>query len=67
MKKYAVAYVNFFDNDLEINIIEAENERDAIVKGCKYAADYDDLPEGIDGIQELFWNTDILIEVKEII
>ena len=30
MKKFAVAYINFFDNELSVVIIEANNWRDAL-------------------------------------
>jgi len=32
MKKFAVAYTNFFDNDLKIKIVEASDWREALIK-----------------------------------
>lgn len=35
MNKFAVAYINFFNNDLIIEIIEADNWKDALFKHSK--------------------------------
>jgi hypothetical protein len=32
MSKYAVAYINFFDNSLKLDIFDAEDWRDALIK-----------------------------------
>jgi hypothetical protein len=63
MKKFVVAYINFFDNELKLNIIEAENWSDAIMK-----AGYGDygICNSLEETQEHFWNSDALINVLEI-
>jgi len=33
--KYAVAYMNYFDNDLKLTVVEADNPITAIVEGVR--------------------------------
>lgn len=63
MKKYAVAFVNFFDNDLKIKIVGAEDWRQALNKafGPKYLKS-DNL---VDAKEEAF-NQDWLFGVVEL-
>lgn len=69
MKKYAVAFINFFDNDLKLEIIDAQSD---VFAAYKYLllnhADYD-LPN-FDTVKELdtFMNDcDAAIEVEEVV
>lgn len=72
MKKYAVAYMNFFDNDLKIVIIEDDDPIKALIRGARQLVDNSDwLDESVarnslEVIKAMFFDADQLIEVKEI-
>lgn len=62
-KTYVVGFVNFFDNELKLEIVQASSEFEA-------AKDYlklDDLTsKTVEELKEELINQDCLIEVKEI-
>ena len=70
MKRYAVAHMDFFNNDLKIAIVEANGEVEAIIKGMKSIDE--DLGAWVAGlahfsVEELkqsFFNVDRLVDVK---
>jgi len=66
MKKYAVGYINFFDNDLIIEIIDGLDWLDALKKHSKLSGGFY-FPETslVDAKIEAF-NADMMIDVKEI-
>ena len=82
MKKYAVAYMNFFDNEIEMVVVEADNSIIAIVKGVLQIIGKEEdawltpILEGIpnsDGhanrireIQDEFFNTNQAVNVMRI-
>lgn len=41
MKRFCVAYINYFDNDLRQKIVEADSEKSAVIRafGLNYAFD----------------------------
>ncbi len=45
MSKYAVAVLSFFDNKNEVKIVEANNERDALILATEESLDVDFLDE----------------------
>lgn len=45
MNKYAVAILNFFNNKNEVKIVEAENERDALILVAEGTLEIDFLDE----------------------
>lgn len=70
--RYAVAYVNLFDNDLKIDIVEATDEKSALLKHSIFQDDQHmvEFVNSIDGdmdqVQEEMFNCDVLVQVKEI-
>ena len=72
MKKFAVGFLSFFENDLIVEVVEADNWRDAIFKHTSLISDdmeewIADMPEGLEEIKEAMFNGEIAIDVKEII
>lgn len=70
MAKYAVATINFYDNDLKIEFVEASDLRDAIIRSsfCKDFTEEDFLllPDTLEEIKGLAFDQDAMIDVKEI-
>lgn len=66
MKNYVVGFVSFFDNEIKLEKIQAENEVEAL-KNCSFIAGYE-FPDDIDvdGIQEIMGNCDADISVIEV-
>ena len=69
--KYAVAYVNLFDNDLTIEIVEADTPKEAIKKHTRLAdachAEWvAEMPEDLEEIKEVFFDGDTLVDVIEL-
>lgn len=74
MKKFAVGYISFFDNDLVVDIVEAEDIKSAILSHKKLKTDDKDfaewinnMPDSLEDIQTEFFNSDQGIDVKEIV
>jgi hypothetical protein len=77
MKKYAIAYVSFMDNDCQLHFIEAENEIKAIknflVSICKteeskqsQIAFNETFSDDIEEIKDELINCETGIDIKEI-
>ena len=64
MKKYAVAYILFFDNDLQLKVVEAKGWKEALNKAFDNIGDY--LPDRIEEAKAEAFNGDWMFEVKEI-
>lgn len=62
MNKYAVAFVDFFENDLQIKIVEAIDWKQALIKafGIVFTS------ETLEKAKEEAFNQDCLFDVKEI-
>jgi len=73
VKRWAVAWMNYFDNDLIVEIILAETAMEAIMKHSKLADEeiqkwYSGFTFGdVEVIKEAFFNADMLIGWVEII
>lgn len=68
-KKFAVAHVDFYDNDLIIEIIYAEDWKEALFKHSKLKSDDWDLPPFGDTLEEAkkySFNCDMMIDVIEL-
>ena len=66
MNKFAVGYMNFFDNDLIIEIIEAENWKIALFKHSKLQNDdweLADFGKTLDEAKNYAFNCDMVIDV----
>lgn len=67
--KYVVAYMTFFDNDLSVEIVEADSELEAACDFIKLhgfsnkAEDYKDLAH----LKDTLFDSDCVIEVKHVI
>lgn len=73
MKRFVVAHVNFFDNHLTQEIVEAETEQDARWLHSKTGSDsgWDGCREETDSMtaevfQEWCFNNDMLVSVVEV-
>jgi hypothetical protein len=73
MKKYVVAYINFFDNELKMSIQEAKNEVHACknylkIKQNENPSDswVNDLPDNLEELKEKMFNLDSMINAIEI-
>jgi hypothetical protein len=77
MKKYAIGYVSFFENDCQVHFIEAQNEIEAIknflVSICKteeskqsQIAFNETFSDDIEEIKHELINCEIGIDIKEI-
>jgi hypothetical protein len=70
MAKYAVAYINFMDNKLDIEFIEADGWKNALSKSqfCKgfTAEDYAYMPQTLEEVKQFAFDQDAMIDVKEI-
>ncbi len=53
MKKYATAYVSFFDNAAIAGVVEAENKRDAMLKALLIQHPDGDAKEWIENMKKL--------------
>lgn len=65
MKKFAVGYINFFDNELKINIVEAENWKDALCKGSPMGPDWIESDTMAEAKEKAF-DMDSMFDVVEI-
>lgn len=68
MKKYAVAFISFMDNELKIQFIVAASEKDAI-KSLYHDYLEDDEWElyTIQEIKQRFFDSDGMVDVKEVV
>ena len=64
MKKWAVAYINFFDNELSIEIIDASTWKKALGKAHPGLEEF--LSDDIEEAKYDAFNGDWMFEVKEI-
>lgn len=69
--EYAVAAVSFHENDLKIEMVEAENWKEALSKHSLFteAGDPGDvswLPDDIDDAKSEAFNADIMFDVLEV-
>ena len=71
MTKFAVAAMNFFDNELTIEIIEADNWCDALVQHTQYKLDKSedepfDWPKDMEDAKAEAFNMDSMFDVVEL-
>ena len=68
MTKFAVAGINFFDNELTIEIIEADNWCDALVQHTQYKSDDEpfDWPKDMEDAKAEAFNMDSMFDVIEL-
>jgi hypothetical protein len=67
MKLYAVAFINFLDNELSVELVEARNIVGAIVMHSKVDAKWlKDYPNDISQLRTLFLELDMAVDVIEI-
>ena len=78
--KFAVAYINYFDNDLQITIVEANDCIEGIIEGARIlmkadkwlddlyakAVNTDNMDSAIEMIQDNFFDCDSDIAICEI-
>lgn len=75
MKKFAVAYISFFENDVIIDFVEAEDWKSAIFKHKKFTEVedpnmqewIDNMPNDLEELKTEFFNGEIGVDVKEIV
>lgn len=66
MTKFAVAYMNYFDNELEIKFVECEDILDAPVVAGFENEEGRSCWETVDQMEDYFFNSDAAICVKEL-
>ena len=68
MKKYVVAYIDFFDNQLQIMITEAENKIQALYNGYDYFVGNYLRPNisSVEDFKQEMLNEDSMMEALEI-
>jgi hypothetical protein len=72
MKRFAVAYISFFDNEIKLCTVDANSPEEAILPAMKAIGETtDDIAElvadkTLEQIKDLFFDWDSAIEVKEI-
>ncbi len=64
MKRYAVAYMNFYDNVIEIKFVDADNEVDAVRKDGRVTLPEDSDHWGMEEVKEFAFNCDSCIDAK---
>lgn len=68
MKKFAVGYIDFYDNELTIEIIEAEDWYTALNSHTKLKSDECYLSsDSLEAAKDIAFNDDFMIDVVEII
>lgn len=69
MKNYMVAFISFFDNEILMKKIEAEDKVATVKKYLteQYGYDFSDNPDiSLDEIQQMCFDCDSMVEVQEI-
>ena len=64
MKNYAVAYMNFFDNTLDIKFVESDSWKNALDKA--FPLEGYELPDDMEEAKTEAFNGDWQFEVKEL-
>jgi len=76
MKRFAVAYMTFMDNDLRIELHTADNWKEAILKYSSFSKEeyreqmqewLSEMPDDKEEMKEYFFNADSLLDVIEIL
>ena len=65
---WAVAYVDYYDNEILIEFVHSPDFRQAVCQHSKVGG-IEEIPSDIltdEAVREFFWNGDILIEAKEV-
>ena len=66
-KRFAVAWLNYFDNDLELSVVEANTWQEALEKAKPgYVENVADAGDDMDKARELAVDQDWTFTVKEI-
>ncbi len=69
MKNFMIAYISFFDNEILMKKVEAENETKAVIKYLteQYGYDFSEWTDvTLDEIQQLCFDSDSMVGVQEI-
>jgi hypothetical protein len=73
--KFAVAHADFFDNDLTIEIVEADNIKSAIQSHSRFHRPsveseneewFKSMPDGLEDIKQFFFDSDILVSATQL-
>lgn len=66
MKKWAVGFMSAYDNELKVEIVEAEDWQSAI-RGHSQTKEYEfDHRSSLEMVKETFFNADAAIDVVEV-
>ena len=69
MSKYAVGYLNYFNNDMSIEIIEANNWKEALFMHSELEGDKDrqeDCGDTLEDVKHYLFDCDIAVDVIKI-
>lgn len=65
-KTFVVGFITFSENDLVLEIVQAENSSEALAKHSRVEVDWFDPNKPLNDIQEDLFDQDIVVEVIEI-
>ena len=69
MNRYAVSYINFYDNELKTSIVKGDSELDALCKGVIKATGLSECDSGfedcgnLEEAKEFAFNMDSMVDV----
>jgi hypothetical protein len=66
MLRFAISYINFFDNELKINFVEATDKRDALAQALNALTGIEDESSSIEELKSIAFDCDGMIEAKEV-
>lgn len=63
MRQYVIGFLSFFDNELQMEVVDAESPEDAVLN-CSFVKGFE-FPEGatLDNMEELIFGCDAVISV----
>jgi hypothetical protein len=66
MHTYAVAYMNYFENDLTIELVVASNEIEAIFEHSAIGCSPEDYSNDLEKLKTEFFDQDLNVDVKKV-
>lgn len=69
MKKFCVSYISFYDNELMLEVVQAESETDAVLKASFGLAEYlkqEGIEQSLEGYKQACFNADSMVNTIEV-
>lgn len=64
MARYAVGHIDFYNNDLTIEIVQVTTWKDALAQHSKCKDQMEELPDDLPEAKQEFFNQDSMFDVK---